>query len=78
MALAKRAGAVEPMMMTGGVAKNVGVLRALEQKMGCALEVADSAQVNGAIGAAVLAADLLKRSSGSAVCEDKGRVIHPS
>ncbi len=45
-------------MMTGGVAKNIGVVRALEQKFGAAIEVNGYAQVNGAIGAAVLATRL--------------------
>ncbi len=45
-------------VMTGGVAKNIGVVKALERKMGMAVEVSEYAQVNGAIGAAVLAMDL--------------------
>jgi len=43
-------------MMTGGVAKNIGVVRALESKLGMTIAVTDAAQVNGAIGAALLAA----------------------
>jgi predicted CoA-substrate-specific enzyme activase len=57
-ALSKRLGVTEPVMMTGGVAKNVGVVRALEKKLGVSIQVLDSAQVNGAIGAAVIAANL--------------------
>jgi predicted CoA-substrate-specific enzyme activase len=57
-ALAQRMGLKSPLMMTGGVAHNVGVVRALEQKLGLPILVLDSAQVNGAIGAAVLAAGL--------------------
>ena len=55
-AMAKRVGFVEPVMMSGGVAKNVGVVQALEQKTGCPVQVATHAQVNGAIGAALIAA----------------------
>jgi len=55
-ALAKRVGVVEPLMMTGGVAKNIGVGRALESNLGMVIAVTDAAQVNGAIGAALLAA----------------------
>ena len=44
-----------PTMMTGGVAKNVGVLKALETKLGQRIEVSEKAQVTGAIGAALLA-----------------------
>jgi len=54
-ALARRIGVKEPLMMTGGVAKNVGVVRALEVKLGMYIEVSEYAQTNGAIGAAVIA-----------------------
>ncbi len=54
-ALARRVGVVEPVMMTGGVAKNIGAVRALERKLETAIEVSEYAQVNGAIGAAILA-----------------------
>ncbi len=57
-AMAQRVKTEPPIMMTGGVAKNVGVVRALEAKFNTAIEVNDSAQVNGAIGAAVLAAKM--------------------
>ena len=57
-AMANRVGVKPPLMMTGGVAKNIGVVRALEKKLGMAIEILESAQVMGAIGAAVLAADL--------------------
>ena len=42
-------------MMTGGVAKNAGVVNALEQKIGMPIVVLPEAQVTGAIGAALLA-----------------------
>jgi len=57
-AMAQRIKAEPPIMMTGGVAKNIGVVRALEKKFGTAIEVNGYAQVNGALGAAVLAARL--------------------
>ena len=57
-ALANRVGLVPPVVMTGGVAKNIAVVSALEKKLGVAVHVAKFAQVNGAIGAAVLAAGL--------------------
>jgi predicted CoA-substrate-specific enzyme activase len=53
-----RLGLQEPVMITGGVARNVGVVHALEKKLGMKIEVSPFAQVNGAIGAAVLAASL--------------------
>src|SRR6056297_1201061 len=54
-ALAKRVGVAEPVMMTGGVAKNIGAVKALDNKLGVAIRGCDYAQVNGAIGAALLA-----------------------
>ncbi len=54
-AMAKRVGVVEPVMMTGGVAKNIGAVKALEEKLETSIQVSAYAQVNGAIGAAVLA-----------------------
>jgi predicted CoA-substrate-specific enzyme activase len=56
--MAGRIGLAEPVMITGGVARNIGVVRALEKKLGIKAEVSEHAQVVGAIGAAVLAADL--------------------
>jgi len=56
--MAVRIGVRRPLMMTGGVAKNSGVVRALEKKLGMQIEVSEMAQVMGAIGAAVLAQDI--------------------
>ncbi len=53
--MARRMGVREPVMMTGGVARNIGVVRALERALGVSIEVSQFAQVNGAIGAAVIA-----------------------
>jgi len=57
-ALARRVGVVAPIMMTGGVARNIGVLKALEAKLDAEIEVSEYAQANGAIGAAVMAMKL--------------------
>lgn len=57
-ALSNRVGVQAPVMMTGGVAKNVGLVKALENKLNTSIIVSESAQENGAIGAAVLAATL--------------------
>lgn len=53
--LVSRVGMTEPVMMTGGVAKNGGLVAALEKKLGVKLFVNEYAQVNGAVGAAVIA-----------------------
>jgi predicted CoA-substrate-specific enzyme activase len=57
-AMANRLRIAPLVVMTGGVAKNIGVVKALEKKIGMAVEVSEYAQVNGAIGAAFLAAGL--------------------
>ena len=44
------------LMMTGGVAKNIGVVKAMEKAMRCAIDVSPLAQLTGAIGAACIAA----------------------
>ncbi len=58
VAMANRVGIIPPVVMTGGVAKNIGVVAALEKKLSMTIGVSEYAQVNGAIGAAVLAVGL--------------------
>jgi len=57
-AMANRVGMIPPLVMTGGVAKNAGMVKALEKKLGFSILVSGYAQVNGAIGAAVLAMNI--------------------
>lgn len=54
-AMANRVGLVAPFMMTGGVAQNIGVVRALEKSIGLPVIISPYAQVIGAIGAAAIA-----------------------
>ncbi len=56
-ALAARLGKQNPgeYMMTGGVAKNQGIINALEEKLGAKLYICDEAQLCGALGAALFA-----------------------
>jgi predicted CoA-substrate-specific enzyme activase len=54
-AMAVRVGIQAPVMMTGGVAKNVGAVNALGERIGQPIQVLPEAQVTGAIGAAILA-----------------------
>ena len=57
-AMANRIGLAAPIMITGGVARNIGVVRALEKAIGMSVVVSPHAQVAGAIGAASLAQEL--------------------
>ncbi len=63
--MAKRLGLVPPVAMVGGVAKNRGVVKALEQEIGEPLIVPPEPQIVGAVGAALLAMDDLKSAAGS-------------
>ena len=55
MAMAGRINIKRPVMMTGGVAKNIGVVKAFEGKIGDSIRVSKKAQLTGAIGAALIA-----------------------
>ena len=62
--LAKGIGVEPNVAFTGGVAKNGGVARALEQALGHPLiELNIDPQINGALGAALMAQEKLKQSS---------------
>lgn len=56
--LVARAGGSAPFMMTGGVAKNKGLVRALTKELKSAPIISDMAQLCGALGAALYAAEL--------------------
>lgn len=53
--LLKRLSIIEPLFMTGGVARNHGVIRALEAELGMAIHTDTRSQLAGAVGAALLA-----------------------
>lgn len=59
-ALAKRVGGEERYMMTGGVSKNRGLVKTLEEKLGTTLVVSEKAQLCGALGAALFAMDMVE------------------
>ena len=58
-ALTRRVGEEEKFMMTGGVSKNKGLVKTLEEKLGTKLVISDKAQLCGALGAALFAADMV-------------------
>ena len=57
-ALYRRAGGTGPCMMTGGVSRNRGVVEAIQDKLGQPLYIHPDAQLCGALGAALFAAEL--------------------
>ena len=54
VSMAKRVKIEAPVMMTGGVAKNEGLVRALEVRLEQEIRIDETAQTIGAIGAAIL------------------------
>ena len=54
-ALAQRVGISPEVTMTGGVAKNLGVVRALEELLGYTFNIPKEPQIVGALGAALFA-----------------------
>ena len=56
MGLINRLGGVqEKVIMCGGVAKNIGVVKALENTLGTSVQISEEPQIVGALGAALLA-----------------------
>ena len=53
--LAHRVGVVPGVVMTGGVAQNVGVVEALQEELGVEIQTSPLTQYNGALGAALYA-----------------------
>ena len=58
-ALVQRVGGEEKYMMTGGVSKNQGLVQTLEEKLNTKLVISENAQLCGALGAALYAADMI-------------------
>ena len=58
--MASGLGVVEKVIFTGGVAKNIGVKKALEETLGIELAVPTEPQIVGALGAAIFANDELE------------------
>jgi predicted CoA-substrate-specific enzyme activase len=60
-ALANHVGVLTPVLMSGGVAKNVGVVRVLERLLETRITVPEEPQIVGALGAALFARDDLDK-----------------
>lgn len=55
LGLLDRVGAKEVISMSGGVAKNIGVVKAIEKKLEVSLYIPEEPQIMGALGAALIA-----------------------
>jgi predicted CoA-substrate-specific enzyme activase len=68
--LLRRTGISNEITFTGGVAKNPGMVKALEDKLGQRLNVSDESHFMGALGAALFAMDDLVASEKAAAREE--------
>ncbi len=64
LGMVNRVGIEEEVTLTGGVAKNEGVVRALEDRLGVKMFVPPEPQIIGALGAALLARGLASSRGG--------------
>ena len=62
LSLARRVPIEPDITMTGGVARNIGMVRALEEVLGTKMQVSSDAHFMGAIGAAVFALEKMDQS----------------
>lgn len=60
--LLRRVGIASEITFTGGVAKNVGMIKALEEKLEIKMNVSDESHYMGALGAAIFGLDSIKAS----------------
>jgi predicted CoA-substrate-specific enzyme activase len=67
LSLARRVNIEPEITMTGGVARNIGMVRALEEVLGRKMQVSPDAQFIGAVGAALFALEKLDKSFESGV-----------
>ena len=59
--LVRIVGLEEDFVISGGISKNIGVVRRIEEKLGLKAHICFEPQIVGAVGAALMAADILKR-----------------
>jgi predicted CoA-substrate-specific enzyme activase len=56
-----RVGRKPSYMMSGGVAKNIGVVKSIEEKLGESLYIYDEPEIVGALGAALIALENVQK-----------------
>ncbi|MBN1547707.1 MAG: 2-hydroxyglutaryl-CoA dehydratase [Syntrophaceae bacterium] len=54
-------------VLTGGVAKNIGMKKALEEKIGIEILVPENPQIMGALGAAIIAKERVMEAGGTSI-----------
>lgn len=66
MALVRRVGVEDEITFTGGVSRNVGMVRALEAVLGRPINVSEEGHFMGALGAALFALERAQAAAGQA------------
>jgi predicted CoA-substrate-specific enzyme activase len=61
-ALARRLKVEPDVVLTGGVAKNTGIVKAMAENLGCELQVPKDPLITGALGAAILAGEIVSKA----------------
>ncbi len=69
MGLLRRVGVVEQVTFTGGVARNIGMIAALEKRLGSRMNVSEDSHFMGALGAALFAMDYILARRGPVAVE---------
>jgi predicted CoA-substrate-specific enzyme activase len=62
-ALVRRLGIEPDLVLTGGVAKNIGMVKAMKESLGCEILVPEEPLLTGALGAAILAKETYLRAA---------------
>lgn len=75
ISLVRRVGTEEEVSFTGGVARNIGMVRALEEKLGTRLNVGPDSHFMGALGAALFAVDRLGAFEAAAITAPEKTVV---
>lgn len=73
--MVRRMGVREPVAMTGGVSRNIGLVRALEKTLGVKLLISDKSQLAGAYGAALYALNDARGEKNIFVDRDEGKLL---
>lgn len=61
ISLMEKVGIEETLCVSGGIAKNIGIVRRVEERLGLRAHIAPEPQIIGALGAALFAGEKLKR-----------------
>jgi len=78
VALVRRVGIEPEVAFTGGVSRNIGMVKALEERLGLKVNVCDDSHFIGAIGAAIFALERALGGDAAAVSLKSGQVAAPA